>query len=66
MQKQDLQPNAQNQVLTSIFLISNASATGFDCQSGFKFSGGSIQFLGSGTDYASHTVNGTLTFNVAG
>lgn len=66
VQKQDLQPNAQNQVLTSIFLIDNASATGFDCQSGFKFVGGSIQFFGTGTDYANHKVSGTLTFNVAG
>lgn len=62
---QNLQPDAQGKVLTSIFLIQNANMT-FQCQSGFHFSGGSTVFNGSGTNYGGQTVSGTLTIKVAG
>jgi hypothetical protein len=62
---QNLNPDAQGKVLTSIFLIQNANMT-FQCQSGFIFTGGSTVFSGSGTNYGGQIVTGKLTINVGG
>lgn len=62
---QNLNPDAQGKVLTSIFLIQNANMM-FQCQSGFHFTGGSTVFSGSGTNYGGQTVSGKLTINVSG
>ena len=64
-QVQNLQPDAQGKVLTSIFLIQNANMN-FQCQSGFQFTGGSVVFSGTGTNYGGQKVSGTLTIKVAG
>lgn len=63
--KQDLQPDSQGNVLTSIFLIREASIGPFECQAGFAFSGGSVVFTGTGTNYFNGVTKATLTFSVS-
>jgi hypothetical protein len=65
-QTQTLQPNAQNEVLTEIFIIDNAQMGPFKCEPGFKFAGGSTQFIATGTNYGNQTVNATLSIDVGG
>lgn len=65
LDKQDLQPDSQNNVLTSIFLIQQANIGPFDCQPGFTFSGASVEFDGTGTNYFNGVTKGTLKFNVS-
>ncbi len=60
-----LQPDGQGNVVTSTFLIENASVGPFDCQSGFAFSGGNLTFSGSGENYFNGTTQATLAFTVA-
>jgi hypothetical protein len=62
---QTLQPDSQGNVLTSIFLIENADISGFDCQSGYTFNGGSLAFSGQGENYFNGTTQGELVFNVS-
>jgi len=62
---QNLNPDAQGKVLTSIFLIQNANMM-LQCQAGFQFTGGSTVFSGSGTNYGGQTVNGKLTISASG
>ena len=62
-QKQTLNPDSMGNVLTQIFILQDANL-GFQCNSGFTFSGGSEQLLGTGENYFSGKTNGTLTFSV--
>ncbi|HYW11225.1 MAG TPA: hypothetical protein VE871_04690 [Longimicrobium sp.] len=63
---QELSPNAQNEVLKQIFLLRSAFfASGWDCQSGWTFSGGNLQFFGTGENYFNGQAKGTLTFAVS-
>lgn len=61
---QTLQPDSSGNVLTQIILIQDADLA-FPCNSGFTYTSGSEQLLGSGENYFGGTTNGTLTFNVA-
>ena len=63
--KQTLQPDSGGNVLTSIFLIRNANLGPFECQSGFKFGGGSVQLFGTGENYFNGVTKGQLTFSVS-
>ncbi len=63
--KQDLQPDSQGNVLTSILLMRQANIGPFDCQAGFTFNGGSVAFFGTGTNYFNGVTQATLTFNVS-
>jgi hypothetical protein len=65
LKTQNLNPDSKGNVLTSIFIIDNADLN-FTCQPGFTFSGGSVQFFGTGTNYANQTVKGTLTISAGG
>jgi hypothetical protein len=62
-QTQTLDPDAQGQVLTQIFLIQSITPD-VDCSNGFTWTGTSIGLNGSGTNYFNGTTNGTLTINV--
>ncbi len=59
-----LQPDSQNNVVTSTFLMENASIGPFDCPAGFTFSGGNVTFAGRGENYFNGTAQATLVFNV--
>jgi hypothetical protein len=58
-QSQTLSKNAQNKVLTSIFLLANADHE-TDCNSGFTWAGTTIEFTGVGTNFFNGTTSGTL------
>lgn len=60
---QNLNPDSNNQVLTSIILIRDTNLT-MPCQSGFTFSGGTRQLFGTGENYFGGVTNAKLTFNV--
>jgi hypothetical protein len=61
-QSQTLQPDAQNKVLTSIFLIANANHE-TACNSGFDWKGTTIEFTGDGVNYFNGKTNGTLSIS---
>ncbi len=61
--KQTLNPDSGGNVLTQIFLLQDADLA-FPCSSGFSFTGGNEQLLGTGENYFGGKTNGTLTFNV--
>ena len=61
---QELQPDGQNNVLTSIFLIKNATIGPFDCQSGYTFNGGDVTFSGTGENYYSGTTQAQLVLQL--
>jgi hypothetical protein len=61
--KQTLNPDSMGNVLTQIFLLQNANFD-FHCNSGFTFSSGNEQLIGTGENYFSGKTTGTLTFNV--
>ncbi len=60
-----LQPDGQGNVVTSTFLIENADISGFDCQSGFTFSGGNLIFSGEGENSFNGITQATLVFSVS-
>lgn len=61
--KQTLNPDSMGNVLTQIFLLQNANLD-FHCNSGFTFSSGNEQLIGTGENYFSGKTTGMLTFNV--
>jgi hypothetical protein len=61
--KQTLNPDSSGNVLTQIILLQDADLS-FPCNSGFSFTGGSEQLLGTGENYFGGKTNGTLTFKV--
>lgn len=63
-QTQTLHPDAQNKVLTSIFLIANANHI-TDCDSGFTWKGTTIEFTGDGINYFNGKTSGTLSIGEA-
>ncbi len=59
-QEQTLEPNAQNKVLTSIFLIMTVNHD-MDCENGLDWKSTVVDLDGSATNYFSGTVSGKLT-----
>ena len=63
-QTQNLAPNANGNVLTSIFLIEDVDFS-MDCQAGWIFTSGKAVFTGRATNYFSGTTTETLTFSIS-
>ena len=63
-QTQDLEPDAQNKVLTSIFLLDTVNPDITCSGIGYVWKGTTITLVGSGTNYFSGVTNGTLTIDV--
>lgn len=61
---QNLHPDSNNQVLTSIFLIRDASLASDTCQSGYTLSSASESLFGTSTNYANHQAKATLTLQL--
>jgi hypothetical protein len=61
---QNLNPDSNNQVLTSIFLIRNASVDPNSCQSGYTLSSANESLYGTSTNFANHKAQATLTLNL--
>jgi hypothetical protein len=57
-------PDANGEVLTSIFLIQDLDLT-MECQKDWIFVSGTAKLTGQGTNYFAGTTAGTLTFNVS-
>lgn len=57
---QNLQPDADGNVLTKIFIIHDEDPTGWTCPSGFSFAGGSATLIGSGHNYFGGVTTGQL------
>jgi len=62
-QSQTLAPDAQNKVLTQIFLIQSITPD-VTCSGDFTWKSTSIGLTGSGTNYFNGTTNGTLTISI--
>ena len=60
-----LQPDGQGNVVARTFLIENADLSGFDCQSGFTYTGGNLTFSGQGENYFNGSTQAKLVFNVS-
>lgn len=62
--KQDLTPDKDGNVLTTIFLIENVDLNAWECkQSGYTFSGGSLTLVGTGKNYFGGTTSANLVLN---
>ena len=61
---QDLSPDADGNVLTSIFLIQELDFT-LECQAGWIFTSGSVKLTGQASNYFAGTTTETLTFKVS-
>ena len=63
-QTQNLSPDANGNVLTSIFLIQDLDFT-MECQSGWIFTSGKAMLTGRASNYFAGTTTETLTFTVS-
>jgi hypothetical protein len=61
---QDLAPNPDGTVLTSIFLIQEMDFN-LDCQAGFHFTSGSATLSGQASNYYGKVTNEVIAFNIA-
>ena len=61
---QSLAPDANGNVLTSIFLIQELDFT-MECQAGWNFTSGSAKLTGQASNYFGGTTTETLTFKVS-
>ena len=61
---QNLAPDADGNVLTSIFLITELDFT-MECQAGWSFSGGTAKLTGQASNYFGGTTTETLTFKIS-
>lgn len=61
---QNLNPDSNNQALTSIFLIRDASLGPYTCQSGYHLTGANETLYGTSTNYANHKAQATLTLHL--
>lgn len=61
---QNLSPDAEGNVLTSIFLIYELNFT-MECQAGWSFTSGTAKLTGRASNYFGGTTTGTITFHVA-
>jgi hypothetical protein len=62
-QKQTLNPDADNKVLTSGFLIGNVTTGPENCSPGFTFASYQASITGTGSNYFSGTTTATLTIS---
>lgn len=63
-QTQNLAPDANGLVLTSIFLIQELDFT-LSCQEGWTFLGGTAKLTGRASNYFGGVTNGTITFSIS-
>ena len=61
---QNLSPDADGNVLTSIFLIQELDFT-FQCQSGWTFTSGTAKLTGQASNYLGGTTTETITFKIS-
>ena len=61
---QNLSPDADGNVLTSIFLIQELDFT-MECQSGWSFTSGTAKLTGQASNYLGGTTTETITFKIS-
>jgi len=60
---QNLHPNANNEVLTKIFLLKTVNPDDWTCKQGYSFSGGSLTLICTGENYFGGVTTGQLTIS---